>query len=897
MDWRSNAGGGPPPWLFPSASAMTKSVEGARCEVCPLRDCEGPVEAEANLRAKVVVVGEAPGEHEVREGRPFVGPAGKIITSAARKAGLQRRDIHWTNACLCRPPNNDMGRLLDQVRKQNRVIEKENKARLKVDKSATLEPSIPTPMACCSPRLWAELEPYTDIIAAGGTAVKTVVGQSASIMSLRGGPIELERNDKVLRVLPTVHPAFVMRAKRWTHVFHSDLHKAARWFRGELRWEPPKVFYNPSPSELETFLSDPKVPYWTYDVETDSIECLTAELRCIAIGTAEAVVVVGFQSIENALPFYPAAEMEKIRGVLCSFFADSRRLKAGHNSGYYDRLVVENQLGVTPEPNIDTMLLHRLTESELPHNLGFVGSLYTDVPSWKTDREGKKKAKESETDRELHEYCAYDVAVTAAVLPPLFEQVRLRDQEDVLACDSKLQTVCAGMHKAGMYVDQQARLEWEGTLTQRINHHRSSLQTISGAGDMNPGSVLQIRTLLFDRWHLEPPVEDKIRFTKAGDPSTSDDVLRSCLTIRTLTEAQREAIKHIRHYRKSQKLLGTYVTKLRYDTQDAYGGWDVDDDERKERKEAGDIKLGIVVSATGRMHPGYNAHVTTSGRLSSSRPINAQNFPFKLRNMVIAAPGNVLVGADADQIDLRIAASRWNSATYLQAFDDGLDPHSSVTALAVFGNRFVEAAGSPAPWRTGTKFKGDAKKLRDLSKRVQYASQYWASTETVHRVITQTETENEDGTTSLPYLRISMREVRMMHAQWMEGARFERGWEQEIATWRTQGFLTEPVMGRRRDFLDGENPNEIVNFPIQGAAASLMNIAIIRLAEEIPFAKWGPGTGIINQCHDSLIVECPESEGPRVAKLLEDCMNFTHPGLPGVTFTAEAAIGHAWTDV
>jgi DNA polymerase I-like protein with 3'-5' exonuclease and polymerase domains len=76
-----------------------------------------------------------------------------------------------------------------------------------------------------------------------------------------------------------------------------------------------------------------------------------------------------------------------------------------------------------------------------------------------------------------------------------------------------------------------------------------------------------------------------------------------------------------------------------------------------------------------------------------------------------------------------------------------------------------------------------------------------------------------------------------------------------------------------------------------------MNIAIIRLAEEIPFGKWGPGTGIINQCHDSLIVECPESEGPRVAKLLEDCMNFTHPGLPGVTFTAEAAIGHAWTDV
>ena len=58
-------------------------------------------------------------------------------------------------------------------------------------------------------------------------------------------------------------------------------------------------------------------------------------------------------------------------------------------------------------------------------------------------------------------------------------------------------------------------------------------------------------------------------------------------------------------------------------------------------------------------------------------------------------------------------------------------------------------------------------------------------------------------------------------------------------------------MGRRRDFLDGENPNEIVNFPIQAAGASLMNIAILEVLDAIPFEHWGPGTGIINQCHDS----------------------------------------------
>ena len=265
--------------------------------------------------------------------------------------------------------------------------------------------------------------------------------------------------------------------------------------------------------------------------------------------------------------------------------------------------------------------------------------------------------------------------------------------------------------------------------------------------------------------------------------------------------------------------------------------------------------------------------------------------------MVVAAPGNVLVGADADQLELRIAASRWKSEKYLQAFEEGLDPHSSVTAYAIFGDRFVKAAGSEYPWKTGHPFKGNAKKLRNLSKSVQYASQYWATVETVHRVITQTETDNGDGTTSLPYLKLSLREVRMMHEKWVDGARFDAGWDRELMAWRAKGFLAEPIMGRRRDFLDGENPNEIVNFPIQAAGASLMNIALLRLFEEIPFEKWGPGTGIVNQCHDSLVVECPESEGPKVAALLEECMNLTHPSLPGVTFTATADIGHTWAEV
>ena len=325
------------------------------------------------------------------------------------------------------------------------------------------------------------------------------------------------------------------------------------------------------------------------------------------------------------------------------------------------------------------------------------------------------------------------------------------------------------------------------------------------------------------------------------------------------------------------------------------------------------------------MYPGYNAHVAVTGRLSSSKPINAQNFPSKLRAMVTAAPGHILVGADADQLELRIAASFWKSEMYLKPLLAGADPHAS-TALAIFGERFRNASGFPGgEWSADDlfipngqgKWSGDAKDLRNLSKRVQYASQYAASVETVHRVISQTEVDAAEGSrwpTLLPYLNITLREVRTMHEKWVENAKFDTGWDEEVENYRAYGFLAEPIMGRRRDFLDGENLNEIVHFRIQAAGASLMNMALLALHNDVPLNKWGPGTGIVNYCHDSIVVECPldgayydsakkkwlapEGSIPwRMKHLIEEAMNMKHASLPGVSITATAEIALSWKDV
>ena len=917
---------------------------GALCDVCPLKG-NVPVPAESNPGATICMVGEAPGADEVREGRPFVGAGGQELQRALNTARLQRRDMHLTNVMLCQPPKNELDNLLSKVSADNKERHKRNQQKKKQYdvlvrhqpwlEAPLYEPLVPTPVECCSPRLKNEVQRFTNFITLGGTAAKVIMGTTMNILSLRGGMAELEATKGLpaRRVLPTLHPSFILHSPRWAHVLRNDLHRSARWVRGGLNWASPKITYHPTAAWLETFLNRPGVAYWTYDLETDGIEPLTAKIRGVGIGTPEGeVALVGLLSRDGISRFYTGAEEYRVIEVMKRFFVDATKMKVGHNSGAYDSNCLQAQWGIWPEPALDTIMLHRLVESELPHSLGFVGSMYTDAPAWKCDREGRKIAYDAESDEQLHEYCGMDVAVTARVLPSLFDSVKVRGQTDLIGMDHQIQKICAEMHMVGMWVDQEKRLYFEKKYITEVGKRLEDLRVSAPTAGFNPGSPHQIRKILFDQWGLVSPLDERDRYTAGGDPATSDDVLRSLLMLRHLTEEQRNFVLKLRRYRKAQKMLGTYVVKLRPSSMQAELGWDDDEDfeDAEMRKKYGIERTGIVDPVTGRMHPGYNAHVAVTGRLSSSKPINAQNFPKNLRAMVTAAPGNVLIGADADQLELRIAAALWGAKRYLRAFDASADPHSS-TALACFPERFKKAEGFPGgkwdgdlfiPDGTG-KWSGEAKTFRDLAKRVQYASQYMATVETVHRVICQTETDNGDGTTSLPYLHLTLREVREMHQAWLDGCpEFPMGWEREIAEWRRQTYLAEPITGRRRDFLDGENPNELVNFKIQGGAAGLMNKAIIELAERVPVFKWGRGTGIINQCHDALVLEVPaggaelrKKNNPetgkeesfwhvpagsipdRVMQDLNECMNQTHPALTGVRITASADIGLSWKEV
>ena len=252
---------------------------GALCDECPLNG-QTVVPPESHANARVALIGEAPGEPEEKHGRPFVGPNGTELDRAIRASGHHRGKFHITYTILCRPPDNDLAQMTRGLSKQAKLSGQVMK----------------TPQECCSPRLNAEIAHIRDLIPLGKTAMQAVTGSSQSILAVRGALVELESTIRTLprRVLPTVSPGLVQKQQRWAHVFRSDISKAMRAFNGLSGWVEPDIVYHPSAAEFRQFIDTDNL--WTYDIETDGIEPLDANIRCIAIGNETKVVVIGLRS-------------------------------------------------------------------------------------------------------------------------------------------------------------------------------------------------------------------------------------------------------------------------------------------------------------------------------------------------------------------------------------------------------------------------------------------------------------------------------------------------------------------------------------------------------------------------------------------------------------------------
>jgi DNA polymerase I-like protein with 3'-5' exonuclease and polymerase domains/uracil-DNA glycosylase len=570
-----------------------------------------------------LLVGEVPGETETKRGEPFAGKAGQELQAALAAIGIPRSAIALTNVIPCRPPGDATGALDRYLKDLDKRRKREREATKGAGKGP---PELADPRDCCRPRLLRDLARCPNVIPVGGSAFHAVCGGTRGILDARGSPVSAPPREEAgvsvpaLRILPTLHPSFVMRKRRWRGAFRADLARAFRWFSTGLDWRDPKGIYTPSPRELRQALEwFARQPFSVFDVETaqgfpeaDHFDPLFDKLRCLGIGTAERFVVVPFRSRDpERAPFYYGNDRIEIVRLVREYLTSSRWKKVGWNSRSYDTAVLKAQLGIREiAAHLDAIGLHRLAEPELPHDLGYSGSIFTDVDDWKAGH----TATEAKTDEELWLYNAKDLAVTAMTVEPLRKACAAQGQTKNVPFFAKIQDACAEMHRNGLYVNQARRQEWDSKLLALAGVQRKKIRELAGWPKLNPNSTPQIRELLFDRLKMLP-----YSYTESGDPSTEDDALRAFMSKGWgLDPKAREIVSAIRMYRRQAKRRGV-VVKLRPITEGYYEApdltiFDESEEEKKERfkrieRGQSERACGLTLP-DGRVHASFNAHGT-----------------------------------------------------------------------------------------------------------------------------------------------------------------------------------------------------------------------------------------------------------------------------------------------
>ena len=385
------------------------------------------------------------------------------------------------------------------------------------------------------------------------------------------------------------------------------------------------------------------------------------------------------------------------------------------------------------------------------------------------------------------------------------------------------------MEQAGIAVDEKQLQQFGEVLSQRIEECEKLIYGYSGE-PFNINSTRQLGELLFEKLMLPP-----VKKTKTGY-STNADVLEKL-------KGKHPIIPAIMDYRMLTKLKSTYAEGLTH-----------------------------AICPDGRIRTTFQNLVTATGRLSSTEP-NLQNIPVRtdmgaeIRKMFVPKPGHVLVDADYSQIELRVLAHIAGDEVMQNAFRTGLDIHA-VTASQVFG----VAPEEVTPLQ------------RRHAKAVNFGIVYGISEFSLAEDIGVSRWEAKDYIDS--YLA-NYQGVRAYMKQVVESAR-ESGY-------------TATMYGRKRYIPELKSSNFNIrsgaerialNTPIQGTAADLIKLAMIRvdkaLRENYPEAK------LLLQVHDELIVECPEKIAEAVAKLVSREME--QVAQLSVPLTAEAKIGKSWFD-
>jgi DNA polymerase-1 len=485
----------------------------------------------------------------------------------------------------------------------------------------------------------------------------------------------------------------------------------------------------------------------------------------------------------------------------------------------------------------DTMLAHALVEPDLRHTLHYLTESllgYTPIQrAGGADGQGELGLEGVDSGREAEmamERADLSLQLREAILPVLEEKQQGRVFH---AIEMPLVPVLVDLEGEGVRVDADALREFSGQLRTEMSEQERTIQRLAGT-EFNVNSPKQLGEVLFDKMRLaESP-----RKTRTGQYATDEQTLLALA-------GEHEIVRRLLDYRTASKLKSTYAEAL----------------------------PAAIDSETGRVHTTFHQLLTATGRLSSQNP-NLQNIPIRTelgqeirRAFVPSDDRHLLLSADYSQIELRIIAALSQEAGLLEAFRRKVDVHTA-TAARVFGVAETEVTAE----------------MRKKAKMVNYGIAYGISAFGLAQ-----------------RLGIARKEAAAIIEHYFAQFGGVRDFMQRtIADCRERGYV-ETVTGRRRYLPEINSKNATVrgamernaiNAPIQGSAADMIKIAMIRIHQELVQRKLR--TRMLLQVHDELLFDVFVLERDEVMSLVEEQMRTALP--MDVPIVVEMGVGATWLE-
>jgi DNA polymerase-1 len=579
----------------------------------------------------------------------------------------------------------------------------------------------------------------------------------------------------------------------------------------------------------------------SFDTETDNTDPIRANLVGISLavdGETGYYIPVGHQAINGVdakqLP------LARVLDALRPAMTDPAKAKYAHNAVY--DLIMFRRYGIDVTPiTVDTMVGEWLNRPDSwSKGLKDQARVRLGVRMQPIDELIGKGKNQITMDKVSIERAAPYAAADAAITFRLVDLVCADLEKNNLLklfheIEMPLLPIIADLDMAGVKLDMPFMAELSKEFEQRLSDKAEAIFAAAGE-PFNIGSPKQLNTVLFEKLKLTPP---------KGASKTTHGYSVDAAALESM-RSQHPIIELISDWRTLEKLRGTYIDAM-----------------------------PKMVDSQQRLHTNYNQTGSVTGRISSDTP-NLQNIPVRteegrrVRRAFIAPEGYQLLSVDYSQIELRILAHYSGDPFLVDAFEHGRDIHKA-TAAAV--------ANVPLDQVT--------KEQRYFAKRVNFGLLYGMGT---HRLVQESELKYDEAKRFIDQYFERLPTVK----EYLDGSK---------ALARSQGYL-ETLLGRRRDFSMLTHPGvsrgdqarmerEAINMPVQGTAADIMKVAMLRLSERLKAEH--PNARRILQVHDELVAEVPDAEVAAVAATMKDIMENAYD--LRVPLRTEANVGKNWAEL